>query len=440
MKRDIVERLKSIEKSNEAMGAFAFANTSSWIVVKNLLLQQELSEVSDVYPHKRQLLSVAGIVFILRSLAYYILAILNRKSRNLFLGASSGLFEHNGEVLDSYLPYGEIKPENIIYMLNSGDFQHLHKMSPYFRKYHIVMDNFLVGPFKVILSKLLLPIFLARGNSALDRAFALLKKDFSISKRQLYEAHYRFIAGVLCFKVFFLLLPIRRAYVVSAYTKSDMVSALLSLGIEVTEVQHGFVGRSHVGYNYACPQGILPTPQCVFVYNDFWKDELIRAGYYRADQIRVTGRLKYDLVAGREQSGEKNLIVFTGQGAYYPEIALFLKKAQPVLEAHGLSLIYKAHPREPEADLAALERELDSLTKVAIYRGKESTEYLIKSALAHISVFSSCHFDAIHYLGKTFIFDVMEDNFMNPYCNEYPDRYVKIKRVDEVVEGANHHD
>ncbi|MDG0817347.1 hypothetical protein [Bdellovibrio svalbardensis] len=433
MASDIVARLKKLESDAGFIERFSCVESSSWIAIKNLLLQTEMIEVKEEYPHKRQLASLRGLMLILRSSIYYFLKIFKFQKKSIFLGASSGLFFNNGQILDSYFPYSEVDPKSVFYMLNCADFDHLTKMKSYFRNHKIVMENFLVGPIKVILGRLWAEAAWFSSNKQLDAAYETMSREFRLSKKALYLAHYKFIAGNWAFRIFFAPLRMNNAYVVSAYTKSDLVSALKRKGVHVTEIQHGFVGRSHPGYNYNLPQGVLPTPDEVFVYNEFWKDELARAGYYQPAQIKITGRLKYDLVEKKAGQLEASIIVFTGQGAFYNEISQFFKESDAELGARNIQLIYKAHPRETSEDLANLAKAIAGLSNVSIYQGEHGTEFLIKNSLAHISIFSSCHFDAIHFLNKTFILDVMKDNFLNPYCLEYPDQYLKISKIDEVI-------
>jgi hypothetical protein len=438
MASDVIGKLKNCEQTPELMRCFEVAGSSSWVAVKNLLFSTTLQDVHEEHSHKRGLVSVDGIYFIGKSLKHYLRALLSRRLRPLFLGASSGLFKHKGQILDSYFPTNKVEPESVIYMLNSTNFSHLREMEPFLDRHHVVMENFLVGPWKVIFGRLHSELMLVLGSRPLEIAFQSLSSDYSISRRSLYYTHYKFLWGYRLFWMFFRPLTINKAYVVSAYTKSDLCAALRSLNIEIDEIQHGFLGPNHVGYNYWPQLTNLPVPHRLLVYNDFWKEEVLRSQSLWSEQVEVAGRLKYDLVETKMNLAKERYLVFTGQGGFYDSLIELFRTGASRLKKANVRIYYKAHPRELKGDLEKLRSALSGLDGISIYEGSETTETLIKNSLGHISVFSSCHFDAIQFLGQTFIFDVMKDNIVCEYAELYPQQYRRVLTMDDILQEIKH--
>jgi hypothetical protein len=213
---------------------------------------------------------------------------------------------------------------------------------------------------------------------------------------------------------------IKKAYIVSAYSYSEICAVLKERGVEIIELQHGLIGPEHEGYNYAVRDKRLPTPDAVNVYNDFWKQELVDAGYYPQERIQVTGRLKYRLIR-HNLYFERQFIVFTGQGIFLDEIIRFLAEGARNIAAKNIDIdiLYLPHPNEGELEREKMRTALRNYANIKIGHSDDmTTEEFIYYSLAHISIYSSCHFDALFFKNKSFVFDVMENNLMNYYMEE----------------------
>ena len=85
-------------------------------------------------------------------------------------------------------------------------------------------------------------------------------------------------------------------------------------------------------------------------------------------------------------------------------------------------LVYAPHPTEGEDYIARVRAAAGEHPRVhVIEKPVATTERLIIDSVAHLSVYSSCHFDAIHYKGKTFVLDVLDDNLMHYYTQRHPE-------------------
>jgi hypothetical protein len=432
---DVIERVEffsKLEKECDVVSLFRYSDSNAWPHIKFLLslstLDQNIRVTTD---NTRLIFKIEGLKYIFKSLMSYMRLLMCRKKLSIFLGASTGLLTHNGEVYDSYFPYADHKVTDVIYMINCANLPSMKKYDDYLARHNIVIENYLCAPIKWLLSKFLyLCIF--RSTRFVD--FSNVVADYlpRATNQYILRGYANFIAGYYVYRAFFGLLAIKDAYIVSAFSKSDMVAALKHYRIPVVEIQHGIIGRFHVGYNYSVKAVGLPTPDKVDVYNEFWRQDLLSGGYFSNDQVRVVGRLKYDLMDSFIKPYER-YIVFTGQASCFEAVAKFLCEADEQLVVNNLHLIYKPHPKESPQELAWLQEQINECSNVSIYEGAATTEQLISQAVAHISIYSSCHFDAIHFLKQTFIFDVVEKNLMDCYAENFAEMLIKVKTIGDVI-------
>jgi hypothetical protein len=361
-----------------------------------------------------------------------------RKEKTLFIGAGSGLFSHENEVLDSYFPYKDLNYDEVIYFLSADYSKRLYSYKDFLKRNNVIIYSFVFSPFKTILSKI---GYYLNKNRILKfiNFFNLLRlKEVDVKISVLIKAHIKFIAGNLLYSVILWPLKISKVYVVSSYSNSDIIAVLKRRGIVVIEIQHGVVGETHRGYNYKVKKQNFPTPNKVYVYNDFWKKELLNAGYYSEEQIYIYGRLKYDLLAEDQAPVSEKYFVFTGQNCYSSEVVRFLIASDSLLIEQGIKLYYIPHPNETDKSLSDISNSLKNCYSVKIISNKNyTTEQYIFNSLAHISLFSSCHFDAIHYKGATFVANIIENNPMMFYVNSSPECFVKIKTIEEILAKIN---
>ena len=420
MNNKIFNWFEEIEQDN-IIQSYRFKNTSTWIDIKNYIYSKSLDNViQGVNDNSKQFVTLNAVVLVFLSLFYYIKSFFLKKD-TLFVGAGSGLMEFEGKTVDEYLPK-EIDLKRLVYWVSADYPQRLWWHIEYIKKNNIVIFSFLLAPLKVIFTKIFK--YFSKFNLALNGL------GFEVSKKELQYIHTRFIVSYYLYKIFLFPFRFKKAYIVSAYSNSPLIAVLKEKGVKIIEIQHGIIGPMHRGYNYTKKDPLLPTPDTVYVYNKFWKDELIEAGYYLPEQIEVKGRLKYELIKKDIVIKDGRFIVFTGQGGFYNEINRLLKDASKVLKQHNIKLLYLPHPNESKEQLSQLHKS-DAVEILS--QKRYITEQYIYNSLAHISVYSSCHFDAIHYKNKTFVFDIMKENPMHYYTKHYSDKFIAIKDIDEVL-------
>ena len=224
----------------------------------------------------------------------------------------------------------------------------------------------------------------------------------------------------------------RELYVVSAYSNSEQCAAARSRKALIHEIQHGVIGSVHRGYNYCTKCRLLPTPDKVIVYDEFWKSELKMAGYFLEEDILIYKRLKY-LIAEKEKSLKLGpYYVFTGQGLLGDKVAAFLFGVLSAIPEKFV--VYVPHPTESQEYIDNLSQPLSSFRNFIVGRNVGvSTERLIQDSLGHISIYSSCHFDAVTLLGRTFVLDVIPGNVMDYYIEISSTTFIRVKNPEDFL-------
>jgi len=439
--------LRILEEQHGVVDAFACLGSSSWVTIKNVAFEASLEHLGVVRLSRLGVLSRRGLALVLRSAWHYLQMLRVRRPMWLFVGAGSGLFESSGVVLDSYLPVEawERAPDanpRLLYTLSATHVDHLARHVDYLREHRAIIFSFLISPLRTLLARLILPAFsLNRRLRAKceEVSHYLCSHSVRIAPGQIAYLHARFAAGVLLYRLFLAPFKIERAFVVSAYSNAEICAVLRERRIPVEELQHGIIGRIHRGYNYATRNPRLPTPDIVRVYNEFWHTELLDAGYYKASAVVVSPRLKYVLAESEHRAFEFDYVAFTGQGICLAEIEQFVREFA-TLESE-LHLVYIPHPNESREYTARLETAASGCARVHILTQRtHSTERLIIDSVAHISIYSSCHFDAIHYKGKTYVLDVLPENALGYYLARRPEQFTAIRSASELLRKIHQHD
>lgn len=427
----MIKKLAEIESALNPCEIFKYKNTTSWINVKNYLYAKSLPD-SIKEGGMEGYISVTGVYLIFLSIVNYVKLVFRMRVSDLYVGAGSGLFYHKNTSLDSYIPTSKINNNSLIYLLSADLPEKLIQHRDYLKSHNVIIVSYLLAPLKIILTNIFKRFI--RVNVPDDFFLELKKVGVLVKEEELSEIHARFIISYHLYKIFLLPLRISKGYVVSAYSNTELISILRERCVEVNELQHGLIGSIHRAYNYKCHSQLLPTPDNVFVYNNFWKKELEDAGYFRTDQIKVLGRLKYSLIDFNFIVYGKRFVVFTGQGGFYDELLKFFIEAEPILLKNNVELFYIPHPNEGGEKFKLFSKRINNLRSSHIVLNNEhTTEQYIYNSIAHVSVYSSCHFDSIHYKKKTYIFDVMQDNPMYYYTKKYPEQYILLKDFEENI-------
>jgi hypothetical protein len=180
------------------------------------------------------------------------------------------------------------------------------------------------------------------------------------------------------------------------------VAAAKDLGVTAVELQHGgTTDRYHSGYcwtGYAIPyRPTMPIPDRLFLYGEHTRREIDRHGFW-GESIRVVGCPRVDQYRDRRdkpaQGGPK--VLLTTGASIADAISFMAEFLRASRDLPGLELWVKLHPiyeRSPDPYLEAFRGD----PRVQVLPGSEdpSTFELLSRASVHVSVSSSCHYDAL---------------------------------------------
>lgn len=171
----------------------------------------------------------------------------------------------------------------------------------------------------------------------------------------------RFRLRARLFRWLFRRAGVQSVVVLDPDSKVAEVAAARSLGIPVTEVQHGMFSAREPDYSWSAVHRALPVPlplpDRILVFGAFWRDEILRAGYWTADEVE---QVRNPLVAAyrvvrhshaRQKVGGPLRILFASQG-YIRATALdfwesVLTQWETTSDAKA-GLRIKLHPLEEE--------------------------------------------------------------------------------------------
>lgn len=438
-KMSISELLSELESSHQMIESLSVFGTTSWVSIKNLVFEKSLSDISFATVARKSFLSPKTIFLLGLSIWNYMRRITRLQRQDIFVGAGSGVFFHDNKYLDSYLPSElsselGIPKESTLYWINANHLSKMWEQRSYLIRQQAIIFSLILSPLRLFFG-ILFSIFLLQNrkirNATTDLSFHLSTIGVNISSKELIRMHARFCAGYVVYRVLLYPFSFEKAYVVSAYSNSEVCAVLKQMGVQVIEVQHGLIGSTHRGYNYSIKNPLLPTPHQVSVYSDFWKQELQAAGYFSSEQIVINQRLKYKLAQYENIAFDFQYIVFTGQGLLQEKIIDFISEFDSIKSK--LHLVYVPHPNEDAEYISRIMTATKSDRVHFVLNMSTTTERLIMGCQAHLSIYSSCHFDSIHYKDRTFIYDIIEENPIYDYSKRHSSKFIYIKNAQELL-------
>ena len=182
-----------------------------------------------------------------------------------------------------------------------------------------------------------------------------------------------------------------------------LAAAAKEQGIRVVELQHGLINKHHYAYSWQANavnyKNRMPIPDRLFLHGEYSKQELDANGFW-GKALCVVGSSRMDHYRQRKIPEKREgvpAVVLTTQGIDVENtvqfMAAFLKASKGRLE---FRLYIKLHPVY-ETDKTPYEAAFKADPRVEILMGMEepSTFDLLARADFHLSISSTCHFDAM---------------------------------------------
>ncbi len=229
-----------------------------------------------------------------------------------------------------------------------------------------------------------------------DREVVELKKLLS---KQLLKAKAQYF---LFSKLFYLKKP-RIIFVEDASygTSAFIIKAAKKNGIKVGEIQHGFVGRSHMAYNYSetiahSSQYQQYLPDYFLTYGNFWSEEI-----NLPSQKVVIGKPSIQIDIAKECSlTDQDSILFVSSGNTYQETKKVLLAILNGIKGSKFKLLFRPHPLEANG----IERKYGELLNKGMLIDRNSNVYdSISKSGCIIGDISTVLFEALAFNNKLVI-------------------------------------
>ncbi len=185
------------------------------------------------------------------------------------------------------------------------------------------------------------------------------------------------------------------------YGKEPIIAAAKSLGIEVADVQHGIIYKSHPLYkidqaNHLDGSDYLLPDKC-FVYGEYWKSQLVKAGW-KAEKILVIGYF-LDIARYKSQFIRQPYVLYTSQPNNSHPIISHIKSIQNEVRSRGMQVIISKHPSEPN-------NTYDDILSDMVQIFDECDSYdLLRHCSVHVSVSSTLLWEAMLFGKSNYLLD-----------------------------------
>ena len=269
-----------------------------------------------------------------------------------------------------------------------------------------------------------------------DSFIELLNQEYKVSKKKIQVILVDYECKKMAYKILLKWLDVQKVEIVSAYTKPAIVSAANELGIMTLEYQHGLLAPYHPSYCYSGVKLWRSSllPKRLKLYSNFWQMKMRKANFVDKEAIEVEGALPETSDEIKKQVflniGSDKYFVFTGQGICYSEVATFISGL--IDKYPDYIIVYRPHPREHKNHTRLSEKVANSRFKVIDRDSWQDTLSLIGASKAHFSIFSSCHFEALELLGKTYVLDVVQNNVMKQ--DEEDGNIIFITKASQIMD------
>lgn len=259
--------------------------------------------------------------------------------------------------------------------------------------------------------------------------YKLLQKVESISFKNIWNIQATFLAKYFLYKLFYKLAkPKKVFFTFASYGCEAEIAALKSLNIEVLEYQHGHLYSEHYGYNYH--QDLKPLkhklllPDKLFVYGNYWKEVLIKIGFFEDAELVVSGNPSFENI--KAISLDKNVkipILVCSQPnsahLFRQFIENYMKNSEFKDEYYW---IVKLHPREVLGEWEEFVKD-----KEHIEVSSKDTYELLKSVDIQLSSSSTTLYEALYFGVSNYI--ILNDLKINESEN-FDENIGKIIELD----------
>jgi hypothetical protein len=206
--------------------------------------------------------------------------------------------------------------------------------------------------------------------------------------------------------------------------------------ITTVEIQHGTMGKLHLGYSYPdiVKNKLLTYPDFIFVWSNYWKENTRFP--IENNNIIVTGFPYFENILHQSIIKERKDILVISQPTISRKLSIEIEKlAKELLNTNPEVLIYfKLHPSE-SVNSEQKFQNLYKYSNILIIDGNEISLYeLFMRCKIQVGVYSTALFEGIGFGLKTFILKLPGWEYFKDIINE---NIILIDDVFEVIENFN---
>ena len=236
-----------------------------------------------------------------------------------------------------------------------------------------------------------------------------IEEDTNVKETLLIEeVRFKLAKTAYCQFIKLIKTDVKSAIVISAYSKTHIVAALHQLSFSVSEYQHGLIAPFHP------MSGSHPSIKSSLLVDDYHLSSMFWLKAFRPysscplshfTPFHYRDDTKPILI-------KKPYVIFTSQDENYDVLIKFIEDFLDVFSE--LVFLYRPHPR---GDLPDIKTRFSSHSNFvyADSNFENSTRSLILNSVAHVSMYSACHFDAFELKGKSYFLKPLND-LLFPGC------------------------
>lgn len=180
------------------------------------------------------------------------------------------------------------------------------------------------------------------------------------------------------------------------------IIAAKELGVKVVEFQHGFLSRDYPAHSWSTYaksfKSNMPIPDRIFLFGTHWLKEMEAYGFWK-DELRVVGSSRIDKYSKEKDNKKKDVctILLTTQGTDTSNLITFILKFLNLLVSKfPINLYIKLHPTY-DSSFEEYKAKFKNHENVKIFAptSSKTTFELLKKSDLHLSIFSTCHYEAL---------------------------------------------
>ena len=186
------------------------------------------------------------------------------------------------------------------------------------------------------------------------------------------------------------------------------------LGITTIELQHGWMGKNHLAYNYPAGSVVRQFPDKMYLFGDYYKgdircpipkDKLISVGFpYYERELREYKK--------HRRTDGRYTVLFLSQGRFTRSLSAAAAELYKMTDSQKVRIIYKLHPSEYE-DWKDIHPVLEGSGVEIVGKGGIPLYDCFRTSDAQVGVYSTTIFEGLGFRLRTFIYRQEFADYLN---------------------------